>query len=95
MRVFRLFQSIRARLIGSYVLLASLTLSLAGGLTFPLIDYLMGKHERDHLFINARSLAAQALPLLEPAVRLKQLTDLAVSFSFLGDVLSEFRRGST
>jgi len=86
MRLFRLFHSLRARLIGSYVLLASLTLSLAGGLTFPLIDYLMGKHERDHLFINARSLAAQALPLLEPAVRLKQLTDLAVSFSFLGDV---------
>ena len=81
-----MLRSIRARLICSYLLLTSLTLSLVGGLTFPLIDYLMSQHEREHLLINARSLAGQAVPLLVPVVRLRQLTDLALSFSFLGDV---------
>ncbi len=79
-------RSIRWRLVASYVLLTLLTVSVVGVLALSLIQRYVSAQERGHLTDNARAIAEQALPLLQPLVRQAALQELAHTAAFLGDV---------
>jgi signal transduction histidine kinase len=81
-----MFRSIRWRLVASYVLLTLLTVSLVGVLALSLIERYVKEQEQSYLTENARSVAEQALPLMQPLVRQAELHELAHTSSFLGDV---------
>jgi two-component system OmpR family sensor kinase len=80
-----MFRSIRWRLVLSYVLLTLLTVSLVGVLALSLVRRSVGQQETEHLTANAEAVARQALPLLRPVVRQRELQELAQTSSFLGN----------
>ena len=80
-----MLRSIRWRLVLSYVLLTLLTVSLVGVLALSLVKRSVGQQETEHLTANAEAVARQALPLLRPVVRQRELQELAQTSSFLGN----------
>jgi signal transduction histidine kinase len=80
------FNSIRWRLVISYVLLALLSVSLIGGLTLVLLDGFIRAQTESQLNANARAVAQQASLLIQPSLRLEELSELAQSTSFLGQM---------
>lgn len=80
------FDSIRWRLVLSYVLLTVLTVVLVGILTLTLLQQYVRAQTEFQLQANARAVAIQAAPLLVPVPRLNSLQDLASSLGFLGHV---------
>ena len=91
-----MFHSIRWRLVLSYVLLTSLAVSLVGVLALSLVKRYVGRREVEHLTANAKAVAHQAMPLMWPVVRQRELQELAQTSSFLGNarvrILDENRR---
>ena len=81
-----MFRSIRWRLVASYVGLTLLTVSSVGVLALSLIEGYVERQEQDYLTPNAEALASQALVLMRPVVRPIDLSELAQTASFLGDV---------
>jgi len=81
-----MFRSIRWRLVASTIFLTLLTASLVGVLALSLIRRYVEQQEQDYLMANAEAVAHQALPLMEPTVRLTDLQELARTASFLGNV---------
>jgi signal transduction histidine kinase len=80
-----MFRSIRWRLVLSYLILALLILGLVGVAVLHLVgDYVAGR-EAEMLTANARAVADQARPLLEPVLRAPELQELADTSSFLGN----------
>ena len=78
------FDSIRWRLVISYVLLALLSVSLVGMLTLTLLEGFVKAQTESQLAANARTIAQQASLLMQPSPRLDDLRELAQSVSFLG-----------
>jgi signal transduction histidine kinase len=81
-----LFQSIRWRLVASYVLLAFLSISIVGVLASEIMQRYMRQQEVRELRANAESIAQQLAPLMENNTSLPQIHSLAEAASFLGDV---------
>jgi len=87
-----MFRSIRWRLVASYVLLTLLTVSLVGVLALSLLKRYVEQQEQEYLRANAETVARQALPMIQSALRQAQadeythLRDLATTASFLGNV---------
>jgi len=81
-----MFRSIRWRLVASYVLLTLLTVSLVGVLALSLLERYVEQQEQEYLRANAETVARQALPMIQPALRQADLRDLASTASFLGNV---------
>jgi len=81
-----MFRSIRWRLVASYVLLTLLTVSLVGVLALSLLKRYVEQQEQEYLRANAETVARQALPMIQPALRQADLRDLASTASFLGNV---------
>ena len=80
-----MFRSIRWRLIFSYVLLTLLTVSVVGVLALSLVKRYVGQQEIEHLTANAEAVARQAVPLMQPVVRQRELQELAQTSAFLGN----------
>ncbi len=80
------FNSIRWRLVISYVLLAFLSVSLVGTLTLTLLEGFVKAQTESQLIANAETIAQQANLLMQPAPRLEDLRELAQSVSFLGQM---------
>jgi len=80
-----MFGSIRWRLVASYVLITLLTVSLVGLLTLSLVRRDIRQQETAHLEANAQAIATQALPLMQPAVRRAELSELAHTASFFAN----------
>lgn len=78
------FDSIRWRLVLSYVLLTLLTVGLVGMLALTLLQQFIHAQTKAQLQSNARTIATQAAVLMNPAPRLDDLQDLANSLAFLG-----------
>lgn len=76
--------SIRWRLVLSYVLLTLLTVGLVGMLALTLLQQFIHAQTKAQLQTNARTIASQAAVLMTPAPRLDDLQDLANSLAFLG-----------
>jgi signal transduction histidine kinase len=77
------FDSIRWRLVASYVLITVLTVSLVGVLTLTLLsEYIRGQAQAQ-LQANAEAIAVQADALLRPYPRLDALYEMTRSLSFL------------
>ena len=87
-----MFRSIRWRLVASYVLLTLLTVSLVGVLALSLLKRYVEGQEQQYLRANAETVARQALPMVQSALRqahadeYARLRDLATTASFLGNV---------
>ncbi|HEX9017746.1 MAG TPA: HAMP domain-containing sensor histidine kinase [Anaerolineaceae bacterium] len=80
------FSSIRWRLVLSYVLLTLLAVALVGLLAQQLLQQYVHGQTQTQLQANARSIALQAAPLMQPSPRVDELQDMANSLSFLGRV---------
>jgi signal transduction histidine kinase len=78
------FNSIRWRLVISYVLLTLLSVSLVGMLTLTLLEGFVKAQTESQLAANARAIAKQAAQLIQPELRLNDLREMAQSVSFLG-----------
>jgi signal transduction histidine kinase len=81
-----LLQSIRGRLVLSYMLLALLAVGLVGALGLFLIRREVTEQEDEHLTANAEAVAREAVTLVWPVLQRGRLTELARTSSFLGDV---------
>lgn len=81
-----MFHSIRWRLIGSYVLVSLITVSVIGVLALSVVRRYAEQQEQDYLAANAQTVARQALPSMWPAPRLAALQELAQTAAFLGNV---------
>ncbi len=81
-----MLRSIRWRLVGSYVALTLLTVSLMGLLAFSLIRRYVDQQEQLFLNSNAEAVARQAYPLLWPIPRPPELHELVNTAAFLGNV---------
>jgi signal transduction histidine kinase len=79
-----MFRSIRWRLIASYVLLTVLTASAVGVLSIEIMRRYVQRQEAEDLRANAQAVAQQALPLMWPRVRDRELGQLARTAAFLG-----------
>jgi signal transduction histidine kinase len=77
------FDSIRWRLVASYVLITVLTVSLVGVLTLTLLSQYIRGHAQAQLQANAEAIAVQADALLRPYPRLDALYEMTRSLSFL------------
>jgi len=90
------FRSIRWRLVLSYVLLTLLTVSLVGVLALSLVKRYVGQREVEHLTVSAEAVARQAMPLMRPVVRQRELQELAQTSALLGNarvrILDSHRR---
>jgi signal transduction histidine kinase len=80
------FQSIRWRLVLSYVLITVLTVSMVGILALTLLDEFIRMETQTRLETNAQVIAQQAYSLLEPFPRVDQLRELTQTMAFLGNV---------
>lgn len=80
-----MFRSIRWRLIFSYAVLALLTVALVGVLALSLLRHYLERQETEHLTANAEAVARQALPLMEPVTKQRELAELARTSSFLAN----------
>jgi signal transduction histidine kinase len=85
----RMKRSIRSRLVGSYVLLALLTVAAAGVVAQGLVAREVARRQAATLRTNAEAIAAEALPFLWPTTREAALLELARSASFLLDARVE------
>jgi len=81
-----MFYSIRWQLIGSYILLTVLAVSLVGFLALSFIQRHTEQQEIDYLTANAEALARRAWPLLWPVRRERELFNLVHTASFLSNV---------
>ncbi len=81
-----MFRSIRWRLVASYVLLALLVVAVVGVLATEVVRRYAQQRENSDLQANAQALANQALPLLWPVTRPRDLYQLAQSASILGNM---------
>lgn len=79
-----MFRSIRWRLIASYVLLTVLTVSVVGVLSIEIMRRYVQRQEAEDLRANAQAVAQQALPLMWPRARGRELGQLARTAAFLG-----------
>lgn len=80
-----MFHSIRWRLVGSYVLVTLITVSVIGVLALSVVRRYADQQEQDYLAANAQTVARQALPYMWPAPRLAALQELAQTAAFLGN----------
>ena len=78
-------RSIRWRLVFSFVSLTLLTVTLVGVLALSLVQRYVGQQETEQLTTNADAVARQALPLVWPVVRQRELQELAETSAFLGN----------
>ncbi|MFC1923070.1 sensor histidine kinase [Chloroflexota bacterium] len=81
-----MFQSIRWRLVASYVLLTVLSVTVVGLLASEIVRQYIQQQEIKELEANAQSLAQQVLPLMWVNAPTQQIHSLAQAASFLGDV---------
>ena len=80
-----MFESIRWRLVLSYLFLILLTLGVVGGIVLRLVEGYMARQEREYLSANAEAVAQQAGGLLWPYTRQAQLQELAETSALLGN----------
>jgi signal transduction histidine kinase len=80
-----MFRSIRWRLVLSYVLLMLLTVGVVGVLALSLVKRYVGQQEVEHLTANAEAVARQAVALMRPVARQRELQELAQTSAFLGN----------
>jgi signal transduction histidine kinase len=80
-----MFRSIRWRLVFSYVFLTLLTVGVVGVLALSLVKRYVGQQEVDYLTANAEAVARQAMPLMWPMSRQRELQELAQTSAFLGN----------
>ncbi len=80
-----MFRSIRWRLVFSYVLLTLLTVGVVGVLALSLVKRYVGQQEVEYLTANAEAVARQAMPLMWPMARQRELSELAQTSAFLGN----------
>ena len=85
-----MFHSIRWRLIGSYVLLAVVTVSVVGILSVEIVRRYARQRERADIQANAQVIASQAAPYFWPGTDQRSLNQLAQSASFLGNLRVRF-----
>jgi signal transduction histidine kinase len=85
-----LFHSIRWRLIGSYVLLAVVTVSVVGILSVEIVRRYAHQREMADIQANAQVIASQAAPYFWPGIDQRSLNQLAQSASFLGNLRVRF-----
>jgi signal transduction histidine kinase len=81
-----MFRSIRWRLVASYVLLALLIVAVVGVLAMEVVRRYALQQENNDLQANAQAVARQALPLMWPQTRPRELYQLAQSASLLGNL---------
>jgi signal transduction histidine kinase len=72
-------------LVLSYVLLTLLTVGVVGVLALSLVRRYVGQQEVEHLTANAEAVARQAMALMQPLVRQRDLQELAQTSAFLGN----------
>lgn len=77
--------SIRWRLVLSYALLATLTVSVVGALALGLIRSNLAQRETELLTMNAQAIARQATRAIQPVSDLYRLQQLADMAAFLGN----------
>lgn len=85
-----MFHSIRWRLIGSYVLLAIVTVSVVGVLAVEIVRQYARQRERADMQANAQVIASQAAPYFWSGIDARSLNQLAQSASFLGNLRVRF-----
>jgi signal transduction histidine kinase len=85
-----MFHSIRWRLIGSYILLAIVTVSVVGILAVEIVRQYARQRERADMLANAQVIASQAAPYFWSGFDTRSLNQLAQSASFLGNVRVRF-----
>jgi signal transduction histidine kinase len=90
-----MFNSIRWRLVLSYVLLTLLVVSIVGVLALSLLERTIARREQAYLTSNAEAVARQAWPLLWPVVAQSELQELARTASFLGNARVQILDGNT
>ncbi|MBN1886686.1 MAG: HAMP domain-containing histidine kinase [Thermoflexales bacterium] len=81
-----MFHSLRWRLIGSYVVLTLVTVSVIGVLALSVVQRHAEQQEKDYLASNAQTVARQALPYMWPGVHPFELQELAQTAAFLGNM---------
>lgn len=81
-----MFRSIRWKLVISYVILATFTVSLIGLISVEIVRYYANQQQLSQMQENARALADQAAPLLSPIIRIQELNQLAETTSYLGNI---------
>lgn len=80
-----MFDSIRWRLVASYVLLTLVTVGVLGVLALSLVERFATQQASNSLKANAEAIAVQAAPLLAPKVQAATLHELAQTSAFLGN----------
>jgi two-component system, OmpR family, sensor histidine kinase BaeS len=85
-----MFHSIRWRLIGSYILLAIVTVSVVGILAVEIVRQYARQRERADMQANAQVIASQAAPYFWSGIDERSLNQLAQSASFLGNLRVRF-----
>jgi signal transduction histidine kinase len=78
--------SIRWRLVLSYIAITLVTVTALGLLGYSLAAKNISAAEMANLESNAQVIAAQALPLVQPTLRVDELDDLARSSGYLADL---------
>ena len=78
--------SIRLRLVLSYMLVTLVAVLLVGGLAIGLAQNYIRNQEEDYLNFNAEAIAKQAADLIQSRVYLGELVELVETASALGDV---------
>ena len=81
-----MFQSIRWRMIISYVFLAVLVVGVVGSITYQLAEHYAETREIQGLQANAQAIALQAEPLMYSPFGIRELQQLAETSAFLGDM---------
>lgn len=81
-----MFRSIRWKLVISYVILATFTVSLIGLVSVEIVRYYANQQQLSQMQANARAIADQAAPLLSPIIRIQDLNQLAETTSYLGNI---------
>jgi signal transduction histidine kinase len=85
-----MFHSIRWRLIGSYVLLAIVTVSVVGILAVEIVRQYGRQREQADMQANAQVIASQAAAYFWSGIDRRSLNQLAQSASFLGNLRVRF-----
>jgi signal transduction histidine kinase len=75
--------SIRWRLVLSFAFLTLLTVALVGVLALALVQRYVVQQETEQLTANAEAVARQALPVVRPVLRRRELQQLAETSAFL------------
>lgn len=80
------FDSIRWRLVASYVLITALTVTLVGVLTLTLLSEFIRGQAQAQLRANAEAIALQSAQMLQPHPRLEALYEMTRTLAFLSNV---------